>query len=212
VAPYDFPLPADGETVVNLLEAVPDLEEIYLFAHGVDTRVLFALPTLHRVRILQVYHASDYPLAVLAANPAAGNLRQLLCHPHATHWNGSYLTLPDVRALVRSPYLTKIEHLQLRLSDMGDTGAREIAASGILKRLKVLDLRHGCITDAGARTLAACPELRHLELLDVQRNRLTAEGVAVLQATGVPVRADNQHEPGEDGAHRDDYLYEGDVE
>ena len=107
----------------------------------------------------------------------------------------------DVSAL---PALT---HLQLRLSNMGDKGVKEIVDSGILKRLKVLDLRHGCITDKGAKLFAGCPDLKNLELLDLGRNALTQEGIEALQATGVKVKVGNQH-----SADSDEYLYDGDIE
>ncbi len=212
VDPYDFPLPASGEHVVGLIEEMIGLEEMYLFAHDVQMESLFALPTLGHLRVLQLYHGFPYPLETLAESPAFDNLSQLLIHPHATPWDGSAIRLEQVRAVVRSPHLANLTHLQLRLSDMGDGGCEEIVRSGVLKRLKVLDLRHGCITDEGARALAACPDLRNLELLDVQRNRLTAGGVKALKGAGIWVRAENQQQPAEGGGYNDDYLYEGDVE
>jgi uncharacterized protein (TIGR02996 family) len=210
--PYNFPLPANGEHVLGLIEEMVGLEELYLFAHDVAMESLFALPTLERLRVLQLYHGFPYPLETLADNPAFANLTQLLIHPHATPWDGSAIRLEQVRAVVRSPHLGNLTHLQLRLSDMGDPGCEEIIRSGALKRLKVLDLRHGCVTDEGARALAACPDLRNLDLLDVERNRLTAAGVKALKGAGIWVRADNQQQPDEGGGFNNDYLYDGDVE
>jgi uncharacterized protein (TIGR02996 family) len=210
--PYQFPLPANGEHVAGLIEEMASLEELYLFAHDVEMASLFALPTLRRLRVLQLYHGFPYPLRVLAGNPTFANLTQLLIHPHATPWDGSAIRLEHVRAVLRSPHLGNLTHLQLRLSDMGDASCEEIVRSGVLKRLKVLDLRHGCITDAGARTLAACPDLRNLKLLDVERNRLTPAGVQALKGAGIWVRADNQQQQVEGGGYNDDYLYDGDVE
>src|SRR5262249_10335934 len=57
-----------GVVVDQLLRHAPRLEELRLFAHQVDTRAVFSLPTLTNLRLLQVYHADDYPLAALAAN------------------------------------------------------------------------------------------------------------------------------------------------
>jgi hypothetical protein len=180
---------------------------------------LFSLP-LHRLRLLQVYHMNRrYPLEVLAANEALANLTSLRFHPHhhvdllhddpPAGPEDGYITLEGVRALVRSPHLPALTHLQLRLSTMGDAGVEEIVRSGILKRLKVLDLRHGCVTDAGARTLAECPDLRRLELLDLDRNRLSPAGVAALQGAGIMVRAGDQVRSDEDV---NQYLFEGDFE
>jgi uncharacterized protein (TIGR02996 family) len=212
VDPYEFPLPANGEHVLGLIQEMASLEELYLFAHDVEMELLFAQPTLKRLRVLQLYHGFPYPLEILAANPAFGNLTQLLVHPHATPWDGSAIRLEQVRAVVCSRHLGNLTHLQLRLSDMGDRGCEEVVRSGVLRRLKVLDLRHGCITDEGARTLAACPDLRNLELLDVQRNRLMAAGVRALKGAGIWVRVENQQQPAEGGGYNGDYLYEGDVE
>jgi hypothetical protein len=158
-----------------------------------------------------LYHFYSHPVKDLAANPALSGLTHLLIHPHAT-FDEPNIRLEDMRALVRSPHLRNLRHLQLRLSDMGDAGVAEIIAAGVLRRLEVLDLRHGVVTDEGARLLAACPDVRHLRCLDLQRNRLTPAGVAALEAVGVPVRLDNQQQPGADGAYDDYYLYEGDVE
>ncbi len=210
--PYDHPIPPNGRTVVPLVAEMSRLEELYLFAHDVDAAGLFRLTNLTRLRVLQLYHLNEYPLEALAGNPNFGGLTHLLLHPHATPWDGSALELPAVRALVRSPHLPNLTHLQLRLSDMGDAGVEEIVRSGILRRLTVLDLRHGAVTDAGARLLAECPDVKHLKRLDLQRNRLTGAGIALLRAAGVNAKLVNQHQPDETGAYNDDYLYEGDVE
>jgi uncharacterized protein (TIGR02996 family) len=209
---YKFPYPAEGLHLLPLLSQLTRVEELRLLAHHVDTD-LFRLPNWRHLRVLQIYHSDDqYRLADLAANPAFANLEELLLHPHASDSDEALIFLDDVRALVRSPHLTKLRRLQLRLSDLGDAGCAEIVSSGILKRLEALDLRHGVIADAGARTLADCPDLRRLKRLDMQRNRLTAEGVRLLRATGIDVRADHQHEPDADGEYNLDYLMEGDVE
>jgi uncharacterized protein (TIGR02996 family) len=200
---------AYAEPAADLVEKMPYLEELYLLAHGVDTNKLFALKNLTNLRVLQVYHLNDYPLDILAANSSLGCLTHLLLHPHALEPGdaGAYLSLDAVRELVRSPYLRKLTHLQLRLSDLGDDGCEEIVRSGILRRLKVLDLMHGSITDQGARILAACPDLRNLERLDISNNQLSEGGVAALRATGIQVVSTSQH--GEDD---EEYLYAGDWE
>jgi uncharacterized protein (TIGR02996 family) len=209
--PYSFPFPAQGEHVLSILEQMTRLEELHLMAHDASEEEIFALETLANLRVLRLYHGHPAPLAQLAENPTFANLTHLLLHPHAT-WDDSSLPLKDVRALLNSPHLTRLRHLQLRLSDMGDAGIRAIVESGILKRLDVLDLRHGCVTDEGARLLADCPDVRHLRRLDLQRNRLTSAGIERLKQLDLDVRLDHQHEPDESGEHNDDYLLEGDVE
>jgi hypothetical protein len=162
---------------------------------------------------LQVYHAQHYPLQRLAKNPSLGRLTHLLLFPHSADEYEPYIRLADVRAVVRSPTLSALTHLQIRGTDAGDAGCREIVASGILRRLKVLDLRYGCITDAGAQTLAGCPDLQKLERLDLTGNNISAGSVDALKAAGVKVEAANQWTSS--GSAEDDYqnyLFLGDIE
>jgi uncharacterized protein (TIGR02996 family) len=202
-----------GDGAVGLVNSFPKLEELYLLAGEVDTAQLFSLKTLHNLRILQVYHARDYPLARLAKNPSLGKLTHLLLHPHALDDDEAYIRLPAVRALVRSTNLPSLTHLRLRLSDMGDAGVKEIISSGILKRLKVLDLRHGCITDAGARLLAECPDAKNLELLDLTHNAMTEAGIQAMCDAGIKIEAGHQWTAGETGDYGEyEYLYAGDIE
>jgi uncharacterized protein (TIGR02996 family) len=200
-----------GDGVVDLIKKMPRLEELYLLSHGIDMKTLFGLKTLTNLRVLQVYHLHKYPLEVLARNPALGRLTHILFMPHMLEPGDdeAYLSRAGVRALVHSPHLGRLAHLQLRLSDLGDQGCQDIVSSGILKHLKVLDLQGGCITDAGARTLASCPDLRNVEILDVSRNMLTDAGLWALRVVGIEVRARQQHRPSEDDL---EYLYEGDME
>lgn len=194
---------------------MPDIEELYLPASGVDATGLFAL-RLPNLRILQLYHNHEYPLEILAANDSLTRLEQLLCHPQAARLtqDEAHIRLEQLQAICRSPHLTSLTHLRLRLTDFGDEGAREIVQSGILKRLKVLDLRHGCMTDEGVRILAACPDLRNLEYLDLSRNALTEEGIGVLETGDVEFDATHQHDdvPDPDREGLPHYLYAGDCE
>jgi uncharacterized protein (TIGR02996 family) len=198
----------------HVIAGMPRIEELHLLCKDYDIDRLFALPNLDQLRVLRLYRFGvggnegerqqyAYPVEILAANPALANLEQLRFHPHMPEYHRdayeeeqrtgrrpSFLPLAQVRALLRSPHLPRLTHLQLRLSDMGDAGVAEIIASGILKRLKRLDLRHGCITDEGAHLLAGCPDARRLEHLDLSRNAVSAAGLAMLQQPGVPARAD----------------------
>jgi uncharacterized protein (TIGR02996 family) len=206
-----------GDLAHSFVQKMPHLEELCLFAHGVKTSDFVGLPLPH-LRVLQVYHAHDYELEGLAQNGSLSKLTHLLCHPHALeHGDGPYIGLGDLRAVVRSPHLSSLTHLRLRLTTFGDRGCEEIVRSGILRRLKVLDLRHGCISDEGARTLAGCPGLRNLELLDASRNELTADGIRALHTTGIRVLADHQHGPtaggtSEGSVAETQVLFEGDYE
>jgi uncharacterized protein (TIGR02996 family) len=214
VADYGFSCHDDGEAAVGLVKVMPNLEELYLLAHNVDADQLFGLKTLHNLRVLQLYHTHNYPLAKLVKNPSLGKLTHLLCHPHAMDFGAEpYIRLPAVRAVVRATNLPSLTHLRLRLSDMGDKGVAEIISSGILKRLKVLDLRHGCVTDAGAQALAKCPDARSLEMLDLDRNSLTEVGTKALEKAGIPFSARQQWEDEEEeNSEGMGYLYQGDIE
>jgi hypothetical protein len=131
-----------------------------------------------------------------------------MVHPHFA--DESVLPLRRLVPVFRSPHLKSLTHLQLRLSDMGDEGVREIVSSGILKRLKWLDLRHGCITDEGARLFAACPDAKNLERLDLSRNAVSSAGLNALRKAGVKAVANNPLTERE--LEEQEYLYEGDSE
>jgi uncharacterized protein (TIGR02996 family) len=219
---FDYTLSTSA--VIPLVRSMPRVEELYLFARFNGLTHLFTLPTVKRLRVLKAYHNSQVcRLDVLAANPAFRHLTHLLLHPHALAWHDNraedehagfrkeegYLPLRVVEALVRSPNLTHLTHLQLRLSSMGDAGCEVIVSSGILSRLQGLDLRHGCVTDAGARTLTECHDLRRLSWLDLGYNSLSDEMAERVKGLGVPCRVDQQHGEGDE---EDAYLHEGDIE
>ncbi len=216
--------PEDGwchnHTYVPGLERViaqmTSIEELHLNCKEYGSSALFALPNLTGLRVLRMYalgdlHSGDdyeIPLDVLANNAALGSLTHLMLHPHYGYQ--SFIPLRRVRPVLRSPYLKKLTHLQLRLSDMGDEGIREFVASGILKQLQWLDLRHGCVTDEGAALLAACPDAKRLERIDLSRNAVTADGLAALRAAGVNAVANNPLTQQE--LESREYLREGDFE
>jgi hypothetical protein len=219
----------DCHTYANGLEhVVADMrgvEELYLYCKDYDIERLFALPNLSHLRVFLLYHFGErgnrrggpgyeYPLNLLANNRALGNLTHLLFHPHYRESYSdppsSFLPLTQVRLVLCSKHLTSLTHLQLRLSDMGDDGVREIIASGILKRLKVLDLRHGCITDEGARLFAACPDTRTLDKLDLSRNAVTSAGLGALRKAAVKAVANKPQTQAE--LTNRQYLFEGDFE
>jgi uncharacterized protein (TIGR02996 family) len=201
------------------------VEVLHLYCKEHRSGNLFKLTNLTHLRELRIYHLGGrarqdfdpiYRLDVLASNPTFSNLTHLLFHPHIPEGLDTnerhicYLPLAQVRALVRSPHLKKLTHLQLRLSDMGDEGVREIIASGILKQLVWLDLRHGGITDEGAKLLAACPDTKRLECLDLSRNAVTSAGLRGLRKAGVSAVATNPIT--ESQLEQRAYLCEGDGE
>ncbi|QJW96558.1 TIGR02996 domain-containing protein [Frigoriglobus tundricola] len=209
----------------HVIASAPRIEELHLLCNEYDLDAVFVLPNLSKLRVLRAYHVGEsrsqkpryeYGLDKLASNPTFANLTHLQFHPHwAEQGDGgggdeSFIPLAQVQALLRSPHLRKLTHLQLRLSDMGDDGIRAFIASGILKQLQWLDLRHGCVTDEGAALLAACPDAKRLERIDLSRNAVTADGLAALRAAGVNAVANNPLTPTELGSR--EYLREGDFE
>jgi uncharacterized protein (TIGR02996 family) len=201
-----------AEQVIGLLQKCPRLEELYLNTSLRGIGGLFAHPALGNVRVLQYYYGCDYtrdnpggayPLTALANNASLQQLTTLRLHAG----RDATIELEELDAILRSPHLPSLTHLQAHMTTFGDEGCRRIIDSGALRRLEVLDVGYGAMTDDGARLLAACPDLKHLRVLDVSRNALTGPGIAALRATGVQVVADDQHLPGEE-----EYLYEVDFE
>jgi uncharacterized protein (TIGR02996 family) len=211
----------NGELAHHIIKQMPNIEEIRLFAHRVDANKLFALP-MPNLTTITLFHSVKYPLDKLAANKTLTNLETIRCHPHAMEYDndddddegGAYIRLKHLRAICRSPHLTKLKHLCLRLTDFGDEGVQEIISSGLLKRLRVLDLQGGCISDEGAAALAASPDLKKLELLNLRSNALTDIGVRAIRATNIKADVSNQHTTTSRAEAGDtpEYLYEGDIE
>lgn len=210
----------------ELVARMPRLEELHLFQRGVRLKELFSLESLSHLRMLRVYHVGSpyegeerdyaYPIEALANNAAFANLTHLAFHPHHEEsWSlgqpPSFLPLEKLEEILHSKHLVNLQHLQWRLSDMGDNGCQAIVDSGILKRLKVLDLRHGCITDEGAKILASCPDLSHLERLDIGRNAMTRRGLEVLKGTGRAI-ADTGGQQTPEDLEDYQYLREGEFE
>jgi hypothetical protein len=213
--PWIFFSSGRAELLASVLERTPRLEELHLLcstrvAPRYDPASLFRIP-LPNLRVLRAHNLFDHATKVLAANPSLGRLTHLQFHSHADDpcfdQRGPYLTLADLRNLLRSSHLGSLKHLQFRLSSIGDEGCQEIVQSGILRRLEVLDLRHGRVTDAGVRHLVASEDLRHLTWLELSRNEISRKGIALLRDSGVPFAAEGEHLPGD--TH---WLVEGDWE
>ncbi|MCE9561454.1 MAG: TIGR02996 domain-containing protein [Planctomycetes bacterium] len=188
----------NSEGLEHLVASLPRVQELYLLCNGYDARALFSLPNLTHLQTLRVYgwgniedqDRNEVPLDALARNPALSSLTHLIVHPRYTP-DASLLPLSQVHALVNSPHLASLEHLQLRLSDIGDDGVSAFIESGILKRLGWLDLRNGTISDFGAKAFAEYAPTRNLRRLDLSRNSITYAALNMLRRVGVNVVADN---------------------
>jgi hypothetical protein len=208
----DYELP-NGEGVAAVVRGWNRLEKLLLFGTGIRSEDICELE-LPQLRVLSMYHLSPpVPLDWLAENRSMSNLTKLAFHPRA---EGTPLVGPEeLRALIRSPYLKKIRHLQLRYTDIGDIGISYLVKAGWLRRLRVLDLRHGTVTNRGARLLAESPDFSHLQRLDLRRNRLRRSGVRLLEDAGdefgVTVLVEHQQRPDSTG-YTDDYLVDGEID
>jgi uncharacterized protein (TIGR02996 family) len=201
-----------AEQVVELLRKCPHLEELYLNTNLPGIEELFGLLTLGNIRVLQYYFGTgysqhgtytSYPLTILAKNASLRSLTALRLLPG----QDADINVSELAALLRSPHLPNLVHLQVHKIAAGAEACRAVVQSGILRRLKTLAMGYGSLNDEAAGILTACPDLKNLEVLDVSRNYLSPAGIAALQATGVRVVAEEQH-PGEE----EDFVYDMDFE
>jgi uncharacterized protein (TIGR02996 family) len=201
-----------GSSLWDWIATLPRLEELLLACRTMSTGQLFALPSLTNLRILQLYWTDDYPLEVLARNPALGRLTHLSCHTLAPDRDAdelAYLGALQLSAVARSRHLSALTHLRFQKSDAGDEGVRTLIQSGLLGRLKFLDLALGIITDVGAELLSKA-DPGALEVLDVSDNAISPEGQRRLgQALKgrLTLRMDNQHAPDDN-----EWLFWGEME
>jgi uncharacterized protein (TIGR02996 family) len=201
-----------GSSVWDWIATLPHLEELSLACRTQSTGQLFALPSLSNLRVLQLYWTDDYPLDVLARNPALGRLTHLSCHtlaPDRDDDEMAYLQAWHLAAVAHSPHLRAWTRLRFQKSDAGDEGVRTLIQSGLLGRLKFLDLAFGTITDVGAELLSEA-DLGGLEVLDVNDNAISPEGqrrLGMALRGKLTLRMDNQHE-----ADDREWLFWGEME
>jgi uncharacterized protein (TIGR02996 family) len=159
---------------------------------------------LHTLRIEGVAHRSQDSYQPGDDTPAEGDCPSLLVLFASVHLCN--LRLLRVRgydlgrhlgAVVLSPILGRLTHLEIQDPNLGLAGIEALATSGILDRLKTLDLRRCGLTDFHAEALAEAP-LGNLELLNLDDNQLTEHGIRILLETGVPLQAADQGLPDDD--------------
>ena len=133
---------------------------------------------------------------------------ELAKHPHRTdlrrrrdellelyHWQwcdtlGVSEYCVDFRSLAQSKHLISLTQLSLASSEVGDEGAKAIAAGPALSKLEWLDLTRNELTDEGALALANSPNLQHLKILAVGDNLLHTKGLEALRPLRRGGRAD----------------------
>lgn len=152
------------------------------------------LPCLQSLHVMA--DADRLPVAILGVNSSLRNLARLhlelvglgpgdeeqgLVNRHDPIY-------PDeLRAFCRSPHLTALRHLAMRLPGFGDTGVEGLIESGLIDRLQGLDLCGCRVTDEGAELLAHCPAVGRLEYLHLGNNYLSEAGIDALASAGVQV-------------------------
>ena len=120
--------------------------------------------------------------------------------------NGCLLWSPsragDIASLTASPYLARLESLDLGGNGLGDDEATMLSMAAHLGGLKSLLLRENGIGDAGAAALARSPHLAGLAVLDLAGNRVGTAGATALAASahlGSLARLDVTGNPVDDG-------------
>lgn len=127
---------------------------------------------------------------VLRLSKAGSALRQLAESPELARISGIAMRYNDVgeqqiAPLVRSPFIGGLRSLDLRGCNLGEGGARVLAAASGLA-LEDLNLWGNFIGDEGAVTLSSASWLPGLKRLDLGCNRIgTSGGRALLRAEGL---------------------------
>ncbi len=182
-----------GGDLAQLLTNTPRLELLRVTVERLAPERVFAakLPRLHSLHVTA--NNNRLPVAMLGRNGSLTNLARVHLDLVAFAPFGELEEIRDpvypdeLRTLFRSPHLTALRHLALRLPGFGDAGVDELVASGMIDRLQGLDLCRCGITDEGAQALAACPAAQRLEYLHLDNNLLSPIGLDALAAVGVPV-------------------------
>jgi uncharacterized protein (TIGR02996 family) len=94
---------------------------------------------------------------------------------------GAALTPGTVRALLRSPALTRLQTLRLFHSHFGDEAAVAVANCPHLTGLRLLSMYSSGVDDTGAFSLAASPHLPKTCFIELSRNRFGDEAERALR-------------------------------
>ena len=123
----------------------------------------------------------DRAMPIFAATPQRVRVRSLTIAESGLHGR-------HVKALLSSPHLTGLRHLDLCSNGLGrgsfgPSGARAVAEAGCLAGLTYLDVSGDDVGNTGAVALAASPYLADLTTLLLRYNGIGAEGELALAAS-----------------------------
>ena len=88
-----------------------------------------------------------------------------------------------------------LRRLALRNAEGADAIAGAVANAPVTARIEVLDLSMGDLGDEGARALAASPGVAGLKTLDIHHHFVSDEAIALLRELGIEVDASDRREP-----------------
>jgi uncharacterized protein (TIGR02996 family) len=208
---WDNGLGNAGVGFINKSAQLKNLEALELGFNGIDDAgvgLLAKATNLPRVTSLSLgFNAgiSSAGVSELATSPFFGNLTSLDLNANDFDHQGlqsiidsKFLTniytlklsenrigdagvaaLANSRLLER--ILTRSGRLELRVNQIGPTGARELARSAFLGRCHTLDLTGNAIADTGLAEIVRTPALPSLRVLKVAKNQITDQIVTLLQ-------------------------------
>jgi len=130
---------------------------------------------LHRVRFTG--HPDKQQLSQLAG-------RRELARLTAIDLSGTEVGTPEMlRRLLDTPFLSKLEQLDLSGNNVTYAGVRALTEIARLSNLRWLNLSRNELGDTAAEYLARCPYLANLTTLDLHINGIGAAGAAALAAS-----------------------------
>jgi uncharacterized protein (TIGR02996 family) len=136
---------------------------------------VLACPHMARIHRLDLYALGRYPNAadLVAQAATLANVRSLRLF-------GPVIGASGLSALLASPYLTRLESVDLPRHELGDAGCRILAVAGQHRGLRELKLAGNAITSAGVEALAGAACLESLTVLDLRNNPIGEAGVLAL--------------------------------
>jgi len=181
--------------LTRLLEAFPNLTELWVRGRSEDSLVPLVEPTKHERLNTLVFESGGLPAATIRAIgecdfPELTHLEFYFGMPHY----GGDATPEDVAWLLAGDRFPKLRRLGLRDSILQDDLAAAVAHAPVVAQLEVLDLSLGTLGDEGAAALLAGQPLHHLRKLDLHHHYVSDKVVERLQAAWPGVEVDTSEQ------------------